>query len=271
MLLDIVEPSLQQEIEHESLIGKTPHGIARLDYHKEMNMKNIIKIGTLAFMASVILAPTTATAQDWRRDKTANEWKTIATISGAIGLLGALNHDDTLTFAGAAGALYSTYRYDQDRRSRDRCDNTRAEYFDHEYFYRDGQRYERKTVWRNGQKYYQFVRCDDSRGNNSYQNRNGYTDEQWRREEKKRIEEDRRYQDKLRREEERRQDEWRRAEKKRIDEERKCQDARRREQEKWDRDHRNDRNRDYDRNRDGRDGRDDRDHDRNRGRGNRSN
>ena len=104
MLLDIVEPSLQQEIEQESLIGKTPHGIARLDYHKEMNMKNIIKIGTLAFMASAILAPSSATAQDWRRDKTANEWKTIATISGALSVLGALNHDDTLTFAGAAGA-----------------------------------------------------------------------------------------------------------------------------------------------------------------------
>ena len=62
-------------------------------------MKNIIKIGTLAFMASAILAPAAANAQDWRREKTANEWKTIASISGAIGLLGLLNHDDTLTFA----------------------------------------------------------------------------------------------------------------------------------------------------------------------------
>ena len=236
-----------------------------------MNMKNIIKIGTLAFMASAILVPNTAVAQDWRRDKTANEWKTIATISGALGLLGALNHDDTLTFAGAAGALYSTYRLDQDRKSRDRCERTRAEYFDHEYFYRDGHRYERRIVWKNGQKYYQFVNCEyDSRNRDrSLFNIGGRSNnDNWRREEQRRIDEDRKYQDKLRREEERRQDEWRRAEKKRIDEERKREDARRREQEKWDRDHRNDRgrdsrdnrdNRDWDRNRDSRDNRNDRD------------
>jgi hypothetical protein len=33
MLLDIVEPSLQQETEQESLFGKTPHDMARLEYH----------------------------------------------------------------------------------------------------------------------------------------------------------------------------------------------------------------------------------------------
>ena len=243
-------------------LPKPSRGLCVLFNTQEMNMKNIIKIGTLAFMASAILAPSSATAQDWRRDKTANEWKTIATISGALSVLGALNHDDTLTFAGAAGALYSTYRYDQDRRSRDRCDNARAEYFDREYFIRDGQRYERKTVWRNGQKYYQFVRCNDNRNRDLFQTRDRYNDEEWRRAEKKRIEEDRRYQDKLRREEERRQDEWRRAEKKRIDEERKREDARRREQEKWEREHRNDRNRDNRDDRDNRRNRDDRDNDR---------
>src|SRR5438067_1722920 len=93
-----------------------------------------------------------------RRQQTKNEWRNIAIGSGALGVLGLLNHDNTLTFAGAAGALYSANRYEQDRRSQNSRYRARAKYFSRPYFYRDGTRYDRQTVTRNGEKYYQFHR-----------------------------------------------------------------------------------------------------------------
>lgn len=238
-------------------------------------MKNILKIGTLAFMASAILAPAVANAQDWRREQTANEWKNIATISGALGILGLLNHDDTLTFAGAAGALYSSYRMNEDLKSMDRHARTRAQYFSREYFYRDGHRYERREVNRNGQRYYQFVNCDledRNRGSDWYRTNERRDNDDWRRAEQRRIEENRRYEEQRRRDEARQRDEQRRREEarrrdeqRRRDEDRKREEARRKAQEKWDREHRNDRDRrdndrrdndrrDNDRGRDGRRG-----------------
>jgi hypothetical protein len=63
-----------------------------------------------------------------------------------------------LTFAGAGGALYSAWRYEQDRKSQSQVGRARAAYFSRPYFYRDGHRYTRKTVWKDGKKYYRFVR-----------------------------------------------------------------------------------------------------------------
>src|SRR5437016_1121197 len=82
--------------------------------------------------------PVAAGAQDWRygdrdyyhhRQQTRNEWRNIAIGAGALGVLGLLNRDNTLAFAGGAGALYSAWRYDQDRRSENRVDRLRSEYF----------------------------------------------------------------------------------------------------------------------------------------------
>jgi hypothetical protein len=92
-----------------------------------------------------------------RRQETKNEWRNIAIASGAVGILGLLKHDQTLTFAGLGGALYSLNRYEQDRRSQNQIDRLRASYFDRDYFVRDGRRYDRRTVERNGQRYYQFT------------------------------------------------------------------------------------------------------------------
>ena len=103
-------------------------------------------------------------SRDWRhresdrRQQTKNEWRNIAIGAGAVGVLGLLKKDNTLMFAGAAGALYSLNRYEQDRRSQSQLERTRSEYFSRPYFTRDGQRFERRTVTRNGQKYYQFYR-----------------------------------------------------------------------------------------------------------------
>jgi hypothetical protein len=96
-----------------------------------------------------------------RRQQTKNEWRNIAYVAGAAAVLGALQRDNTLTFAGAAGALYALHRYEQDRKSQSSLDRARAQYFSRDHFYRDGVRYDRRTVRQNGQTYYQFVRNDD--------------------------------------------------------------------------------------------------------------
>jgi hypothetical protein len=93
-----------------------------------------------------------------RRQQTKNEWRNIAYVSGGVALLGLLNKDSRLVFAGAAGTLYSLYRYEQDRKSQSSIDRLRASYFSRPYFVRDGRTYDRRIVSRDGQRYYQFVR-----------------------------------------------------------------------------------------------------------------
>lgn len=116
-----------------------------------------------ATLGTALAAPITASAQSradesHRRQQKKNEWRNIGIGSAAVGLLGLLKHDNTLTFAGAAGALYSANRYEQDRKSQSKIDRARASYFGRDSFTRDGKRYHRKTVYKNGKKYYQFVR-----------------------------------------------------------------------------------------------------------------
>lgn len=94
-----------------------------------------------------------------RRQQTKNEWRNIAIAAGAISIIGLINKDSTLTFAGAAGALYAAHRYEEDRKSQNRLDRTRAYYFSQPYFVRDGRRYERRTVWVKGKKFFRFVKC----------------------------------------------------------------------------------------------------------------
>ena len=97
-----------------------------------------------------------------RRNQTQSEWRTIATVSGAAALLGLLKKDKTLTFAGAAGTLYGLYRYDEDSKSKDRLARARAAYFSRDQFYRDGVRYNRRTVSKDGERYYQFFKAPRS-------------------------------------------------------------------------------------------------------------
>lgn len=118
-------------------------------------------------IGSMIAVPAMASAQNIRdleklidrRQSKKNEWRNIAIGSGALGVLGLLKKDNTLFFAGTAGALYSLHRYEQDRKSQSKLNRARASYFGKSYFYRDGKRYERRLVTKNGQKYYRFVRA----------------------------------------------------------------------------------------------------------------
>jgi len=93
-----------------------------------------------------------------RRQKTKNEWRNLAILSGAVAALGVLQKDNRLVFAGAAGALYSLDRYEKDRKSQSKIDRARASYFTRASFYRDGKHYTRRTVKKHGKTYYQFVR-----------------------------------------------------------------------------------------------------------------
>ena len=132
---------------------------------KEFTMRNrsmaVISLAAV-FVTGSLLSPSVAAAQNSKeshhRQKTKNDWRNIAIGSGALSLYGLLKHDSTLTFLGAAGSLYSASRYEHDRKSQSKTDHARASYFSKTHFYRDGKRFNRKTVWKNGHKYYRFVR-----------------------------------------------------------------------------------------------------------------
>jgi hypothetical protein len=96
-------------------------------------------------------------AYDRRQDKK-NEWRNIAYLSAAVLAYGLLKDDDNLAIAGGVGTLYSIYRYEEDRKSQNTLKRQRAEFYSRDYFYRDGIRYDRRLVTRDGTKYYQFVR-----------------------------------------------------------------------------------------------------------------
>jgi len=94
------------------------------------------------------------------RQQTKNEWRNIGAGSALVGLLGLVKGDTTLTFLGAAGALYSANRYEQDRKSQNNIQRARAEMFRRQSYDRNGHHYVRRTVKKNGRNYYQFVQRD---------------------------------------------------------------------------------------------------------------
>lgn len=119
--------------------------------------------GALMFSMTVgtVMISADASAQSdasRRRQEKKNEWRNIGIGSGVIALWGLLKNDSTLTFAGTAGALYSAYRYEQDRKSQSKIDRARAAMFSKTSFYRDGVKYTRHTKWKNGKKYYYFAK-----------------------------------------------------------------------------------------------------------------
>jgi hypothetical protein len=133
---------------------------------KENRMKpKAIFAGLMAaiVVGGSLLIPAGASAQSLddlshRRQKTKNEWRNLAIGGGALTAFGLLKHDTTLTFVGAAGTLYSLDRYEKDRKSQSKIDHARAAAFSRTSFYRNGHRYHRRTVTRNGKRFYQFVR-----------------------------------------------------------------------------------------------------------------
>ena len=77
-----------------------------------------------------------------------------ATIGGGV----ILSTDPYVNFSGSYGTYYPTASLNIDLGSTDRNRHARALYFQHPYFWRDGTRYDRTTVTRNGTSYYRFSR-----------------------------------------------------------------------------------------------------------------
>lgn len=122
-----------------------------------MKFKGIIA-GLLALMmlGAFVAMPASAVAQTSHRQKTKNDWRNAAYLGGAAAVWGLLKHDSTLTFVGAAGALYSLDRYEHDRKSQSKADRARASMFAKRSFVRDGHTYTRHYTTKNGKKYYYF-------------------------------------------------------------------------------------------------------------------
>ena len=130
-----------------------------------MKLKTIgAQMLAVVMLGGVVLTPITASAQSRRdrenqhRQDKKNEWRNIAIGSGALGVLGLLSKNNTLMWSGVAGGLYSTYRYEQDRKSQSKAARERAALYGRSSITVDGKRYKRQTVWKNGQKHYKFVR-----------------------------------------------------------------------------------------------------------------
>ncbi len=120
-----------------------------------------------AGLASIVilgaaLAPLTATAQSTasirHREQKKNEWRNLSIGSGALALLGLIGRNGTMTLIGTAGALYSLDRYEKDRKSQSKLERQRAALYSKSSFVKDGHRYVRRAVKKNGKTYYTFVR-----------------------------------------------------------------------------------------------------------------
>ena len=89
----------------------------------------------LTLMATTLLAPTAALAQD-HSQKNKNNWRNLAIGAGAVGAYGLLKHDNKLGILGAAGAAYSAKRYEDQRHSQSQASSARKH-----YYYRNGRRH----------------------------------------------------------------------------------------------------------------------------------
>lgn len=120
--------------------------------------KNIIALALVASISVGAVSPTYAQSRKEleRRQEKKNEWRNIAYAAGALGVYGLLKNDKTLFFAGTIGALYAADRYEKDRKSQNKMERLRAEYFSRPYFFRDGTKYIRHTAYKNGKKVYYF-------------------------------------------------------------------------------------------------------------------
>ena len=89
----------------------------------------LLKIAVLSVMVLGIALPSVAEAQSrsqlQRRQQQKNQWRNVAYGSAALGALGLINKNSTLTLLGAAGTAYSAHRYEQDRRSQRRLQDSR--------------------------------------------------------------------------------------------------------------------------------------------------
>jgi len=125
---------------------------------------NILKLVTLGLVTGAMVMPMTINAQSKsqkeiaRRQKTKGDWQKAAYAGGALAILGQFNKDKTASYLGAGVGLYSLYRMQEDTKSQNRTRRDRAAFFSREHYTKNGVRYDRRLVKKNGQKYYTYVR-----------------------------------------------------------------------------------------------------------------
>ena len=120
----------------------------------------VVSAALVGSVGAFTIAPAySASPQTSHRQKTKNDWRNLSYLAGAAGIYGLLKGDKTLFFVGAAGALYSANRYEQDRKSQNKTNRARASMFSKTSFTRDGVRYVRHSKMKNGKKYYYFVKA----------------------------------------------------------------------------------------------------------------
>jgi hypothetical protein len=83
----------------------------------------------IALFAATVLLPGVAFASGASRQKNKNLWRNLAIGSGVVAGYGLLHHNGTATTLGLAGAGYSLYRYEQDRKSQSAHARQRAAWY----------------------------------------------------------------------------------------------------------------------------------------------
>lgn len=84
-------------------------------------MKQIKSLIAAAGILAVGALPTVASADHWhdahhhRIHDSGNGWRDLSILGGVAGIAGVVTHNSTLAAVGLGGALYSGYRYEQDR------------------------------------------------------------------------------------------------------------------------------------------------------------
>jgi len=126
----------------------------------KLNTKTTAVCGLLATFALSSLSPVLADSAGRQNDK--NNWRNLGFVSAAIAGIGLLEHNQTATLIGAAGAAYSANRYEQDRHIQSQRSN-------------DWSRgYHRTDNW--GDRNYDNYRYDSNRSNS----RDGDYQRDWR-------------------------------------------------------------------------------------------
>ena len=125
---------------------------------------NILKLVTLGLVTGAMVMPMTVIAQSKsskeiaKRQKTKGDWQKAAYAGGALAILGQFNKDKTASYIGAGVGLYSLYRMQEDTKSQNRTRRNRAVFYSREHYTKNGVRYDRKLVKKNGHSYYTFVK-----------------------------------------------------------------------------------------------------------------
>jgi hypothetical protein len=84
-----------------------------------------------------------------------NEFSSIASRFGGIATL---EDDPTIVFTGDTGEPYPFSEYNTDRVKPEKKLKLKCAFFGRAYFWRDGARYDRKTMFKDGEQCFQFVK-----------------------------------------------------------------------------------------------------------------